>query len=58
VARPGKTIKGEKWHECARSGFTFPESEMIKDNNGQWIAEKLSDPEDTEEADDSSGTSG
>lgn len=50
MPRPGTTMRGEKWHTCSRSGFTFPESEMVQDNEGRWIAVKFADPEDTEES--------
>ena len=49
MARPGTTMLGEHWHVCSRSGMTFPESRMIQDTKGQWIAVKFADPEDTEE---------
>ena len=49
MARPGTTLRGEYWHECARSGFTFPESEMVEVTEGVWVAAKFLDPEDTEE---------
>ncbi len=41
-------LLGEFWHECARSGFTFPESQMTKTKDGVWIATKFLDPEDTQ----------
>ena len=39
-------LLGELWHECARSGQTFPESLMRLDKDGEWIALRYWDPED------------
>jgi hypothetical protein len=40
-------LLGERWHICARSGFAFPESQMSKNKNGNWIANRFLDPEDS-----------
>lgn len=42
-------LLGEYWHICARSGFTYPESQMTKIKGGVWIATRFLDPEDTQE---------
>lgn len=49
MPRPGTSMVGEFWHECARSGFFFPESEMTEIRPNVWIANKFLDPEDVEE---------
>lgn len=42
----GKLL-GQFWHECARCGFTFPESMLAKNKKGKWICLKYCwDPED------------
>ena len=47
-------LLGEYWHECARSGFTYPESQMTEVKSGVWIATRFLDPEDMEDDNDRS----
>ena len=37
---PKSAMYGVLWHECVICGVTYPEGQVTKNANGEWVCEK------------------